>query len=592
MAKNGADTARPEDRPVSPPDASEARLRAIVDNAVEGIITIDELGIVNDVNPAVSRLFGYTPEELIGQNVKILMPDAYGREHDGYLRNYRLTGRRKIIGIGREVAGRRKDGSEFPIELSVSEVPLGDRRLFTGIVRDITERKRVEAERQRFVSLVENSSDFIATASLTWEVLYINRAGQALIGVTPDRVTGLEVRDLWDDSTLPVVIGEALPAQQRGESMRFQGRVRHFVTGELIEVDCNAFAILDAETRAPATIAFSIRDIREQKQAEQALRDSEARITGILDSAVDGIVTIDERGSIESLNPAAQRIFGYTPAELIGRNVNVLMPEPYHREHDQYLRNYRHTGRRKIIGIGREVVGRRKDGTTFPLDLSVSEVNLGDRRLFTGIIRDITERKEAERHRNLLVAELSHRVKNILATVVSVSRQTFKRGQTDLEQARDAFEGRLLALSKAHTRLGESDWKGANLEDVLRDEIAPYQDSDEGRIRLAGPPVELGPRLAVALGMAFHELATNAAKHGALSGAGGAVEVNWELALRGEETLLRLEWRERGVAGLKPPKRSGFGRFLLERGLAHDLKGKVQLDFAEGGLRCTILCPL
>jgi two-component system, LuxR family, sensor kinase FixL len=136
--------------------------------------------------------------------------------------------------------------------------------------------------------------------------------------------------------------------------------------------------------------------------------ESEARRRAIVDNAVDGIITIDENGLIADLNPAVEGLFGYAPDELIGKNVKILMPEPYQGEHDTYLRNYRETGQRKIIGIGREVLGRRKDGTVFPIDLAVSEVPLGSRRLFTGIIRDITERKEAEVQRDLLVAELSH----------------------------------------------------------------------------------------------------------------------------------------------------------------------------------------
>jgi PAS domain S-box-containing protein len=583
---NGAPVGRAE--PGSMEIESEARLRAIVDNAVDGIITIDENGIVIDLNPAAQRLFGYDPEELVGQNVKMLMPDPYRREHDGYLRNYRETGQRKIIGIGREVAGRRKDGSVFPLDLAVSEVHFGGRRLFTGIVRDVTERKQVEEERQKFVSLVENSSDFIAMASLNWEVLYINEGGRQLIGLPPDRSETIEVRDLWHPETLPVVLHEALPALAKEGVFRFQGKVRHFITNEGIDVDCNTFGIRDLQTGHMLALAFTLRDIRIQKQREQALLDSEARIKAVLGSAVDGIITIDERGTIESTNPAAQKVFGYSADEVHGQNVKMLMPEPYHSEHDQYLRNYRHTGQRKIIGIGREVVGRRKDGTTFPLDLSVSEVPLGNRRLFTGIIRDITERKQAEQHRNLLVAELSHRVKNTLATVISVAQQTFRQAQS-FDEARASFEGRIQALAHTHSRLAETNWAGASLQAVIADEVTPYCSNDGANIRTTGPEVMLGPKSAVSLGMALHELATNASKYGSLSSEAGAVEIEWGWV---RDDQLRVRWTERGGPQVAAPTRSGFGRLLLERGLAHELKGKVQLDFAPDGLKCTIVFPL
>jgi two-component system CheB/CheR fusion protein len=137
----------------------------------------------------------------------------------------------------------------------------------------------------------------------------------------------------------------------------------------------------------------------QQKLAETtlALDDSEERLRAILETAVEGIITIDERGLIESMNPAAIKIFGYEQSELLGKNVKALMPSPYQEQHDGYLANYRQTGNAQIIGIGREVVGRRKDGSTFPMDLSVSEVKLANRRLFTGFVRDITERKRLEK---------------------------------------------------------------------------------------------------------------------------------------------------------------------------------------------------
>lgn len=143
----------------------------------------------------------------------------------------------------------------------------------------------------------------------------------------------------------------------------------------------------------------------ERQRDQAALRESTARLRAILDTAVEGIVTIDEHGIIESCNSAAQKIFGYAASEIVGRNVSVLMPMPYRREHDVYLADYMRTGHARIIGIGREVLGQRKDGSVFPMDLSVSEVRLENRRLFTGFVRDITERKRLEKE----VLEISER---------------------------------------------------------------------------------------------------------------------------------------------------------------------------------------
>ncbi|MDB6058203.1 MAG: Multi-sensor signal transduction histidine kinase [Verrucomicrobiales bacterium] len=149
---------------------------------------------------------------------------------------------------------------------------------------------------------------------------------------------------------------------------------------------------------------------RDRETAQDALRDSEERLRAIWQTAVEGIVTIDERGRIESMNPAAERIFGYAAAELIGKNVKVLMPAPYRENHDGYLDNYKRSGHAKIIGIGREVVGQRKDGTTFPMDLSVSQVKLHDKMIFTGFVRDITDRKRLEKE-ILQISELEqHRI--------------------------------------------------------------------------------------------------------------------------------------------------------------------------------------
>ncbi|MBA4149153.1 MAG: PAS domain S-box protein [Verrucomicrobia bacterium] len=150
------------------------------------------------------------------------------------------------------------------------------------------------------------------------------------------------------------------------------------------------------------------------------LRDNEERMRAILQTAVEGIITIDERATVELINPAAEKLFGYSASEVIGQNVSMLMPSPYREEHDTYMHNYSSTGHPKIIGIGREVVGQRKDGSVFPMDLAVSEVRLANKRLFTGFVRDITERKRAEAQLADLAQTLAEKNKE-LETIVYVA---------------------------------------------------------------------------------------------------------------------------------------------------------------------------
>ena len=179
--------------------------------------------------------------------------------------------------------------------------------------------------------------------------------------------------------------------------------------------------------------------------ADEALRDSEARTHAILATAVDAVVVIDERGAVETFNPAAERMFGYPAAEVIGRNVNVLMPEPFHRQHDGYLANYLRTGERKIIGIGREVIGRRQDGTTFPVDLAVSEARLVGRRVFVGIVRDITGRKQTEE----ALRDSNRRLEGALAALQARGEEVKVMSQQLWQAAKLAAVGEL-AASIAH----------------------------------------------------------------------------------------------------------------------------------------------
>jgi PAS domain S-box-containing protein len=205
-----------------------------------------------------------------------------------------------------------------------------------------------------------------------------------------------------------------------------------------------------------------------------------------------------------------------------------------------------------------------------------------------GVCMDVTERKAAEVQRDLLVAELSHRVKNTLAAVIAISRQSFANPE-DGAAAHRSFDARIRALAQTHSRLADSNWSGVSLQAMLADELAPYRKEDGGNIRIAGAPIELTPKCALSLGMAVHELAMNAAKYGALSTETGRVDVGWQIG--GQDRALNIRWTERGGPKVEAPTRTGFGRLLLERVLAADLEGDVKLDFAGEGVICVINVP-
>ena len=202
---------------------------------------------------------------------------------------------------------------------------------------------------------------------------------------------------------------------------------------------------------------------------------------------------------------------------------------------------------------------------------------------------DITDRKRAEQQRDLLIAELSHRVKNTLATVISIARQSFSRNP-NINEARRSFDARIRALAQAHTRLAEANWSGVPLETMLLDELAPYLCEGASNVRVSGLPIAFNAKCALTLGMAIHELATNAAKYGALSTNAGSVDIAWDVD--SQHNHLRICWTESGGPTMSAPESSGFGRLLLERALPSDLGGDVQLDFAQDGLKCVIAIPL
>lgn len=227
----------------------------------------------------------------------------------------------------------------------------------------------------------------------------------------------------------------------------------------------------------------------------------------------------------------------------------------------------------------------------FLASVACAAITLGQARARVAAQREVRERRRSERLRATLLGELNHRVKNTLATVQSIARQTLK-SERDPASFAHAFQGRLRALAGTHDLLSDSEWKGATLRQVIEAELAPHGCLEAGRCEVNGPNVTLQPRAALTLGLAFHELATNAAKHGALSASGGSVCVAWELTHRDDARRLIVTWRERNGPVVAAPARRGFGSRLIQQGVAHELRGDVDLSFHASGAECRFDLPL
>lgn len=326
----------------------------------------------------------------------------------------------------------------------------------------------------------------------------------------------------------------------------------------------------------------------ERRRQTALITESENRMRAIVNTVVDGIITIDERGTIENLNPAAARVFGYNPEEIIGRSVKTLMPEFYGDE-DRELHDSVRSTQGETSKFWREVAGKRKNGSIVPVELAVSDTQLVGRKLFTGVVRDITERKRAEEHQELLVAELDHRVKNVLAQVAVVAASTGQASRS-IGAFVEALDGRIQSMAAAHTLLSKSGWQSVGLDVLIRNQLAAYMTG--ANITIAGPGIMLASAEIQAVARVLHELATNAAKYGALSISGGEVLVTWDCQSRGKATNLVLLWRERGGPPVPPDVQPSYGTNLIRNLIPHELGGAVELLFATAGVSCRIEFPV
>ena len=324
-------------------------------------------------------------------------------------------------------------------------------------------------------------------------------------------------------------------------------------------------------------------------QAAQA----QARLSFAMNAAGMGELILDPVTDRAVHSPGLARLLGHPPDVVLTRE---QIREAVHPDDRERVAKHREAA---LVGPGEQFEMEHRvvwpDGTVRWLDNRGRVTRDPDGRAIevTAVLVDITERKRAEEQQQQLLAELNHRMKNTLATVMAISGQT-RRGAVDPETFGRTFEARIGALSNAHDLLTAGSWDGASLADVVGRTLAPYASDDDGppRVTIGGPAIRLSPNAAVTMNMAIHELATNAAKYGALSARRGRLEVRWRLDGTGSPPRLDLTWSESGGPTVVPPERRGFGSRLIEEGLGRELGGNVNLMFPPAGVQCEIQLPL
>jgi PAS domain S-box-containing protein len=515
------------------------------------------------------------------ERLRVFRREALGDRREEYNVDYRIVRRdgevrwiesRGVILYGRNARARR----------------------LIGVKIDVTERKQSEA-------LIKESKTRLADALTAGQVIAFE--WDAITGLARRSDNAIDIlgsdQEGWAGSLRNVFLDRVHPDDRTSLKRRIRElspqRPSYALTfryvrpdGRSVWLEETARGEFDASGRL-ARVKGLTRDITERKRTEIGLQASEARLAGILEIAGDAIVSIDAKQRITLFNGAAERLFGYARGEMLGQSIDLLIPARFRAAHPKYIEQFASGSEiARRMAERQEVVGQRKGGEEFPTEASISKLTTSEGWIYTIVLRDISERKRAEERQRILVAELDHRVKNALATVSSVISHTgiSNRSVTDFVAA---LEGRIRSMAATHELLGALWWQGVSLSELVMRELAPY--AVHNNTDVSGPEVTLRAEAGPAMAMVLHELATNAAKYGALSTKSGRVSVQWDRRLNGHPPRLVLEWRESDGPPVIAPGDPGYGTSTIRDLIPYEFGGTVDLVFAREGVQCRLELP-
>jgi PAS domain S-box-containing protein len=615
-SKNGfGDRLADERTPVMQADAAIAfaigQIKGFSDELLQAlpvaVYTTDAQGLITSFNEAAVKLWGCRPE--IGKSeycgsYRLYWADGTPLPLDQCPMAMTLREKRPIGGM--EAICERPDGTR--VALIPNPTPLFDESGTllgaVNIVVDITERKRAE-EVYAFTDRLYRAGSLneIYEAGLDAitrglgcsraSVLLFDDAGfmrfgawrglsdeyrRAVAGYSP---WSRDVRDPEpicigdvEAADLPEFLKPVLKAEGIGAMAFIPLMASGALIGKFVTYYATPHVFSEAEVKLAVTNARQLGFGIERMRADQ----NSQLLTSIITTSDDAIISKDLNGIVTSWNKGAERIFGYMAEEMLDRSITTLFPSDRHDEETEILDRIR---RGEHIDHY-ETVRQCKDGSLVDISLTVSPVKDTTGKVVgaSKIARDISEKKQAEARMELLAREIQHRTKNMFAVVLAVVSRSFARKHT-VKDAEAAVMSRLHSLGQTHAMLIDKDWRGVDLAEIVRSEMAPFT----GRVQVEGPSLKLDAKTAENLALTLHELATNAAKYGALSNATGRVHIGWSnVALNGSERFT-FHWREEGGPRVSPPTEKGFGSAVLEHVMAEHLGVAPRIDFAMDGLR-------
>jgi PAS domain S-box-containing protein len=550
-------------------------------------------GAIKFWNTGAERLYGFSTDEAVGRVSHSLLQTKFPIEFTE-LRS-QLLNKRYWSG---ELRHTCKDGREVVVD-SRMQLLRGD--TVFEVNRDVTELKALVTQQAnlaralsdaaiKFAALFNQSGIFAGIMDLEGNLREVNALAVDWCGYTREQVLD---RPFWDTpwwrGSDEMKARIRFATDQAASGHVFREELKYWVAdgGERI-VDFAMHPIRNNSGAViflyPTGIDITERKLAEraQEQTAEALRDSEHRLrvlASIVESSDDAIVSKDLNGIIQSWNKGAERVFGYTEEEAIGQPITMVIPQDRHDEERDILTRIRRGERIEHF----ETVRQRKHGSMIVVSLTISPVKNAEGKIVgaSKIARDITEQKRGQEQIANLAREAEHRSRNLLATV----QATVNLSQSDTAKGlKQAIEGRIQAIAKVHSLFAQSRWIGAELSTIVTQELDPFFQGNEARLRIEGPPVLLQPDAAQAIAVIVHELATNAVKYGALSTTGGQVELKWSHPAGG---WVVLRWTESGGPRVTKPTCHGFGSRVI-KSMIDQLKGKTSFDWRAEGLECVI----